>query len=176
VSPSPGSEQLVCVAVITGAHGVRGAVKLRCFTSEPENVAAYGPLLDEQGRELFELRVLGSIRGGVVAQPAGIGDRNAAEALRGQQLFIPRARLPEPGEEEFYHEDLVGLEALDERGSAIGKVSAVFDFGAGDVIEITDGTGETRLVPFTRAAVPSVDIGHRSLIVADWAATEGATP
>ncbi|MEK0084768.1 ribosome maturation factor RimM [Benzoatithermus flavus] len=151
-------EPMVCVAQVATAHGVRGALKLRCFTEAPENVAAYGPLHDEQGNRLFEIRIVGRTNGGVIAMAEGIGDRDAALALRGMRLYVPRSKLPEPAEDEFYHEDLIGLVAEDASGRPIGEVSAVFDFGAGDVLEITGADGKQELVPFTRAVVPTVDL------------------
>lgn len=148
---------MVCVAQVGAAHGVRGAFRVRCFTEAPENVAAYGPLCDAQGNELFALRILGAAKGGLIASVDGIKDRDAAEALRGARLYVPRSRLPAPDEDEFYHEDLVGLVARDEAGQSVGKVTAVLNFGAGDILEITAEGGETKLVPFTREAVPVLD-------------------
>lgn len=148
---------MVCVAQVGAAHGVRGAFRVRCFTEAPENVTAYGPLCDAQGNALFELRIIGAAKGGLIASVDGIKDRDAAEALRGDRLYVPRARLPAPDEDEFYHEDLVGLTARDESGQSVGKVTAVLNFGAGDILEITAEDGGTTLVPFTRAAVPVLD-------------------
>jgi 16S rRNA processing protein RimM len=156
---------MVCLAQVAAPHGVRGAVKLRCFTEEPRNVAAYGPLCDELGRELFRVRVVSETPGGVVAQPDGIADRDAAQALRGLRLYVPRARLPEPEPDEFYHEDLVGLAARDARGEPLGRVVAVFDFGAGDLLELETVTGERLMVPFTRAAVPEIDLAGGYVVV-----------
>lgn len=158
---------MVCVARVATAHGVRGALKLRCYTEAPENVAAYGPLCDEQGRELFRVRVVRAAPGGVIAQVDGIADRDAAQALRGVRLYVPRSRLPEPEPDEFYHEDLVGLAARDPDGQPFGKVLAVLDFGAGELLELEgpDGTAGTVLVPFTRAAVPEVDLAAGRITV-----------
>lgn len=156
---------MVCVAQVAGPHGVRGAVKLRCFTEEPRNVAAYGPLCDEQGRELFHVRVLSEIPGGVVAQAEGITDRDAAQALRGMRLYVPRARLPEPEPDEFYHEDLVGLVARDPQGRPIGRIVGVFNFGAGDLLELETAGGERVMLPFTREAVPEIDLNSGFVVV-----------
>ena len=158
---------MVCVAQIATAHGVRGALKLRCFTEAPENVLAYGPLCDEQGRELFEIRVIGQTPGGLIVQAEGVTDRDAAEALRGLRLYVPRDRLPEPEEGEFYHEDLAGLVAMDEGGQPVGRVVGVFNFGAGDVIEVELAQGRREMVPFTHEAVPDVDIDAGFLTVRD---------
>ena len=111
-----GGKAMVCVAQVGAPHGVRGAFRLRCFTEAPENVAAYGPLCDERGRPLFEIRIVGPAKDGVIATAPGIADRDAAEALRGKQLYVPRDQLPATDEDEYYHEDLVGLEARDLAG------------------------------------------------------------
>ncbi|MFO1074636.1 MAG: ribosome maturation factor RimM [Geminicoccaceae bacterium] len=161
-----GGTAMVCVAQVAAAHGVRGAVKLRCFTAEPESVAAYGPLCDEAGRELFRIRLLGPTQGGMIAQVEGILDRNAAEALRGLRLYVPRSTLPEPEPDEFYHEDLVGLPARDASGAEIGRVTAVLNFGAGDLIELATGDGGSLMLPFTRAAVPEIDLEAGFVVVA----------
>jgi 16S rRNA processing protein RimM len=149
---------MVCVAQIGAPHGVRGAFKLRCFTEMPENVAAYGPVCDETGRPLFALRILAEHKGALVVAAQGIEDRDAAEALRGTHLYVPRERLPEPEEDEFYHEDLVGLTARAPDGTPLGRVIAVHNHGAGDILEVKLEPGRTELVPFTRAAVPAVDL------------------
>ena len=162
-----GNRTMVCVAQVATAHGVRGALKLRCFTQAPENVAAYGPLCDEQGRELFQVRILSQTAGGVIAAVDGITDRDAALALRGLRLYVPRARLPAPEPDEFYHADLIGLEARDASGCRLGWVRAVQDFGAGELLEIELEGGASELVPFTRAAVPEIDLdgGHLTVVL-----------
>ena len=149
---------MVCVAQIGAPHGVRGAFRLRCFTEVPESVAAYGPVHDEAGRPLFALRILAEAKGGLIAAAPGIADRDAAEALRGLRLFVPRDRLPATEEDEFYHEDLVGLTARAPDGTSLGRVIAVHNHGAGDILEVELEPGRTELVPFTRAAVPAVDL------------------
>jgi 16S rRNA processing protein RimM len=165
-SPAPDlAQDLVCVAVVATAHGVRGALKLRCFTERPASVAAYGPVCDRRGRELLTLRVIGTTKDGVIAEASGVTSREAAERLRGTELYVPRSRLPEPDEGEFYHTDLIGLEAVDRAGRACGRVVGVANYGAGDVIEIAPDEGETLLVPFTAAAVPEVDLAHRRVVI-----------
>lgn len=163
--PRPLRRDLVCVAEVATAHGVRGAMKLRCFTEQPENVALYGPLLDEQGRELLRIRIIGSWRGGVIVEAEGVRDRTAAEFLRGVRLYVPRARLPAVGEDEFYHVDLVGLEARDESGAVLGRVVSVQDFGAGELLEIETAPGRTGFVTFSREAVPEVDLAGGRVVV-----------
>ena len=156
---------MVCVAQVGTAHGVRGAVKLRTFTEDPAGVAAYGPLFDERGRELFSVEVLHRVKGGVVVRIEGLDSREAAEALRGQRLYVPRRLLPEPGEEEFYHEDLVGLPVSGPGGEDLGRVVAVHNFGAGDLIEVRGHGAESLMVPFTREAVPEVDVKAGRVVV-----------
>lgn len=163
------ADKLVCLAVVTAAHGVRGAFKLRCFTERPENVAAYGPVRDRSGRE-FVLEVLHRIPGGVVARAAGVTDRDAALALRGLELCVPRSRLPATGSDEFYLEDLLGLEAIDPAGRPLGRVVGVADHGAGAVLELETETGRLFDLPFTRTAVPTVDLAAGRLTVEPAAA------
>ncbi|MFQ5775805.1 MAG: ribosome maturation factor RimM [Kiloniellaceae bacterium] len=155
----------VCVGVIAGAHGVRGLVRIKSFTEDPANLAAYGPLSDEGGGRRFEVTLAGRTRGALLARIEGVADRNAAQALSGTRLYVARAALPEPEEEEYYHADLIGLRAEDPAGRALGRVAAVHDFGAGDVLEIERAEEEPLLVPFTKAAVPVVDLAGGRLVV-----------
>jgi len=158
-------DKRVCVGVITGAQGVRGAVRLKSFTAEPEDVASYGPLEDERGERRFALRIVGSAKGVLVAAISGIDDRDRAEALRGLRLYLPRSALPPTEEEEYYHADLIGLVAVRSDGTAIGTVRAVHDFGAGDTLEIERPEGQPVMVPFTRAVVPVVDLDAGRLVL-----------
>ena len=153
-----------CLAAVAGAHGLGGLVRLRCFTERPEDVGAYGPLEDEAGQRRFEIEVVGRTKGGVLARIEGIGDRDQAEALAGTRLYVDRAALPGIEEPEtFYHADLIGLRAEDAAGRPLGRITAVHDFGAGDLLELerpgpAEGArGGTLFVPFTRAAVPVID-------------------
>jgi 16S rRNA processing protein RimM len=155
----------ICLGVITGAHGVKGRVRIKSFTAEPQAIASYGPLSDERGERRFTIEVTGESKGTLLAVIEGIDDRDAAEALRGTRLYVDRAALPEPEDEEFYQADLIGLTALRGDGSTLGKVVAVNDFGAGASLEIADEAGKTVLVPFTSAAVPRVDIAAGTLRV-----------
>jgi len=156
----------ICVGVVVGAQGIKGAVRIKPFTERPEAVAAYGPVSDEQGGRRFEVRIVGQARGVVTAQLSGVSDRNAAEALKGLRLYVPRAALPEPeGEEEFYHADLIGLAAERADGTLLGRVAAVLDHGAGTYLEIAAEGGRALIVPFTRAAVPVVDPAAGRLVI-----------
>jgi len=140
-------------------------VRIKSFTERPEDVASYGPVSDETGRS-FALGVVGLARGAVLASIDGIADRDAAEALKGVRLYVARVRLPEPEEDEFYREDLVGLRAELADGTELGTVASVEDYGAGDVIEIARAGARPILLPFTDAAVPEVDIEGGRIVVA----------
>ncbi len=162
---------LLCVGVIVGAHGVRGAIRIKSFTAQPADLAAYGPVEDDQGRR-FRLTLLGEAKGVVLAKLAGVADRDAAEALKGVKLWVDRSALPKPDEDEFYYSDLVGLAAERTDGSPMGRVKGVFDFGGGDIIEICGPEGAVML-PFTRAVVPVVDIAGGRLVIDPPAEVDG---
>ncbi len=155
----------VCVGVITGSHGVKGAVRVKSFTADPQGVAAYGPVSDEQGGRRFTLRLTGSTRGQVIVRIDGIEDRDAAKALKGLRLYVPRTALPEPGEDEYYHADLLGLHVELADGRLLGTARALYDFGAGDLLEVERADEPPLLVPFTRAAVPVVDLEAGRIVV-----------
>jgi 16S rRNA processing protein RimM len=158
----------VCVAQIGGPHGVRGEVRLKSFTADPEAVARYGPLQTEDGRRSFEIETtLRQDKDAMIVRLRGIDDRNAAEGLRNLRLYIPRTRLPETEDSEtFYHADLIGLAVVDPQGGSIGTVTAVHNFGAGDLIEVQPlGGGPTALLPFTETVVPMVDIAAGRVVV-----------
>jgi len=158
----------VCLGVVVGAQGVRGEVRIKAFTEDPLDVDAYGPVTDEPGEKTLRLSVRGRAKGAVVARIDGIADRNAAEALKGTLLYVPRDRLPEPeNADTFYHADLVGLEARTPDGAPLGAVVAVFDHGAGDVLDILRVDGKPASVPFTKAVVPEVNLAEGYLVV-DW--------
>jgi 16S rRNA processing protein RimM len=154
----------VLVGAIAGAFGVRGEVRLKSFCAEPAAIAGYAPLVAEDGRA-FGVTLVRPLAGAFAARLTGVADRDAAEALRGARLYAPRDRLPPLGEDEFYHADLIGMEAVDPGGGPLGRVRAVHDHGAGDLIEIARPGGRDLLVPFTRAAVPTVDLAARRMVV-----------
>jgi 16S rRNA processing protein RimM len=155
----------LCVGIITGAQGVRGAVRIKSFTAVPEDVAAYGPVADEGGEREFALRPVGRAKGVVIATISGIADRDAAERLKGMRLYVARDRLPAPGEEEYYHADLIGLAAVLRDGTPLGRVRAVHEYGAGVSLEVARESGATVMVPFTRAAVPEVALAAGRLVI-----------
>ena len=156
------SSARVIVAAVAGAHGVSGRVKLKTFTEVPANVGTFGPLTDESGERQFDVRVTGSTRGGVIAELSGIRNRDQAEALKGTTLHVERDRLPPLDDaEDYYQADLIGLEAVHVDGQRLGRVKAVHTLGAGEVLEIQPplrAGRRTLLIPFTRAAVPVVDL------------------
>ena len=155
----------VLIGAVAGPHGVRGLVKLKCFTEDPSRVASYGPITDETGRREFRIAVLGTVKGGVLARIEGVPDRTAAEAMKGTRLYVARAALPElSAENEFYHADLVGLGVETRDGRPLGRVRAVLNYGAGDVLEIENGKGSSLLLPFTEASVPVVDLPGGRLV------------
>lgn len=155
----------VCVGAIAGAQGVRGAVRVKPFTDQPRDVGAYGPVEDESGRRRFKLKVTGEAKGLVVATLDGVNDRDAAEALKGVRLYVPRARLPKTDEDEFLYSDLERLEVRLDSGEVLGRVRGLADFGAGEVLDIDLAAGGSLMVPFTKAAVPRVDVAGGWLTV-----------
>ena len=140
-------------------QGLQGEVRIRSFTAKPAAIAEYGPLEDETGARLFEIESLRVTPKAMSARIKGVTTREEAEALTGTKLYVPHARLPARDEDEWYHADLIGLAALDDKGTAIGSVITVHDFGAGDLLEIRPASGgATVLLPFTRDTVPEVDV------------------
>lgn len=155
------------VARIGAAHGVRGEVKLWSFTEDPLAVTEYGPLETEDGARRFTIEAARPVKEFLVARLAGISNRSAAEKLRNVDLYVSRDRL-QPIEENdtFYHADLIGLAAVDRDGAALGKVTAIHNFGAGDIVEIEPaGGGEKLLLPFTETAVPTIDLSAGRIVV-----------
>lgn len=160
-----GGGRKLCLGVVTGTHGVRGVVKIKPFTEAPEDVGAYGPLSDARGTRSFELTVHGLHKGTVLASIVGIEDREHAAALKGLKLYVDRAVLPEVAEEDtFYYADLLGLPVETADGGRLGTVTRVDDHGAGDVLEVTDDRGKVRVLPFTKAIVPTVDLAQGRLV------------
>ena len=154
----------VCLGVIVGSRGLKGDLKIKSFAQVPEDLTAYGPLEDETGSRRIDLRITGQTKDVLIARAEGVGDRTAADKLKGLRLFVDRDRLPPPDEDEYYYSDLIGLTVEAPRGN-LGTVRQVFDFGAGDVLEIAGGDFGTVMVPFTRAIVPVVDLDGGRLVV-----------
>jgi 16S rRNA processing protein RimM len=155
----------ICLGIIAGVHGIKGWVRVKSFTAEAEDIVSYGPLTDESGARRLEIELVGAGKGVLLARIKGVEDRDAAERLKGLRLYVRRAVLPPPEDDEFYQADLIGLAAMLQDGTHFGTVRAVNDFGAGASIEIEDEAGKTVVVPFTGAAVPVVDVAGKRIVV-----------
>jgi 16S rRNA processing protein RimM len=158
----------VLVAQIGAAHGIRGEVRLRSFTADPLAIKHYGPLETEDGAQSLVIETLRPHKEALVVRFAGIADRNAAERLRNQNLYVPRARLPATEAGEYYHADLIGLAAEAPDGRTLGTVIALHNFGAGDLVEVKPPDGPPVMLPFTESVVPIVDIAGGRIVVAQW--------
>jgi len=162
----PAPESLICVGAIAGSFGVKGEVRIKSFCSQPEAIAAYSPLYTEDGARSFTLRLTRPVTGGFGARLSGVATKEEADALKGTSLFALRDKLPNLPDDEFYHADLIGLEAFDTGGVALGRVAAVHNHGAGDLLEITGpGVKGSLLLPFTLLAVPTVDLAAGRVVV-----------
>ena len=157
--PAPASR--VVLAVVTGAHGIRGEVRLKSFAERLD----YGPLERSDRGPPLEILSLRAAKDGLIARVSGVTDRNAAEALKGVELSVARDRLPDPEPDEFYFADLIGLTAERPYGTPLGEVIAVHNYGAGDVLEVRLAEGVTVLLPFTRETVPEIDTARRRLVI-----------
>jgi 16S rRNA processing protein RimM len=161
-------DRLIALGVFGSAQGVRGEIRVKSYTAEPRAIGGYGPLTDAAGARRFALKVVRDLRDDmIVARVEGVATREAAEALTGVELFARRSQLPPPGTDEFYYDDLLGLEAATPEGVALGRVAAVVNHGAGDILEIAPAAGgEALLLPFTREVAPEIDFaGGRIIIV-----------
>ena len=154
----------VCIGVIVGAHGIRGAVRVKCFTDQPQDIGAYGPVQDESGQRRFKVRVQGVSKGLALVALDGVADRNQAETLKGVRLYVDRSLLPAVDEDEFLVADLIGCSVVSPKGQSLGTVGNVYDFGAGEVLEVVGKRGAI-MVPFTRQAVPEVDIVGKVVVI-----------
>jgi 16S rRNA processing protein RimM len=155
----------ICVARIGAAHGVRGAVKLWTFTEDPLAVQRYGPLSTKDGARQFEVTHAREARDHLVATLKGITTREDAERLNGLELYVAREKLPATDDDEYYHADLIGLAAVTTADAPLGRVIAIHNFGAGNIIEIAPLQGSTLLLPFTNAVVPSVDLAAGRVVI-----------
>lgn len=161
----PQPKDPVEMAVIGAAQGLRGEVRVKSFTADPMALGGYGPLYDATGR-IYEVLNARPDKTVIIVRFKGIDDRTAAEALNGTRLFVDRSQLPaDLDADEFYHADLIGMEAYDDAGMLLGRVTAIFDFGGGDMLEIGGGGRKSVMLPFTQAAVPVVDPAARRLTV-----------
>ena len=157
--------EMVCVAAIAGAYGVRGEVRLKSFTAEAEAIADYSPLTTEDGSRSFDVRITRSIKNGLAARLTGISTKEEADEMRGLKLYVPRDRLPDLPDDEYYYADLIGLEVRDTGGTVLGRVKSVQNHGSTDLLEIHGpGLKATVLLPFTLEAVPTVDLATGRII------------
>jgi 16S rRNA processing protein RimM len=162
----------VVLATIGAPHGIRGEVRVKSFTADPASLADYGPLFAADGRT-FEIERLRLLKGDMlVVKFRGVDDRSAAEALNGVELSVERSRLSPAEANEYYHADLIGLQAFDPNDTPVGRVVAVQNFGAGDILEIAPPDGASLLIPFTNAAVPDIDIQAGRITIAPPTETE----
>jgi len=166
----------ICVARIGAAHGVRGAVKLWTFTEDPLAVQTYGPLITKDGSRQFEVATAREAKGHLVATLKGVATREEAERLNGIELYVARDKLPATDDDEYYHADLIGLAAVTAGGAPLGRVIAIHNFGAGDIIEIAPPHGPTLLLPFTNAVVPTVDLAAGRVVIELPEEIEGDAP
>ena len=158
---------LVCIGAIAGAYGVRGELRVKSYCAEPEDIATYGPLSTEDGAQSYTVTLKGPIKNGFAARLSGVTSKDGAVRLRGTRLFAAREVLPDLPDDEYYHADLIGLAVHDTGGTLLGKVKSVQNHGADDLLELQlAGSSDTTFLPFTQAAVPTVDLAS-GRIVAD---------
>ncbi|MDE3176427.1 MAG: 16S rRNA processing protein RimM [Pseudomonadota bacterium] len=158
-------------------QGVRGEIRVKSYTADPQAIGGYGALTDNAGARRFVVKVVRPLRDDMlVARVEGVTTREAAAALTGLELFARRSQLPPPAPDEFYYDDLIGLEAATPDGAPLGRVTAVLNHGAGDILEITPAEGEARLLPFTRQTAPEIDFSARRIVIAPPDEIEGEPP
>ncbi|MCZ4352592.1 ribosome maturation factor RimM [Roseovarius aestuarii] len=159
------SDEMICIGAIAGAFGVHGEVRLKSFAAQSEDIATYGPLSTEDGSRQFTVSLTGQASNGLTARLSGVRSKEDADALRGLQLYVPRSVLPALPDDEYYHADLVGLDVFDTGGTRLGRVKSVHNHGASDLLELSiPGDSATVLLPFTQAAVPTVDLASRRIV------------
>lgn len=165
---SDNREDRVCLGAIVGVHGIKGEVKVKSFTEYDMDIDQYGPLEDEPASRKFDIKVVGHSKEILRVKIKGVDDRNMAETLVGCGLYVSRDKLPELEEEEFYHTDLIGLDVkFADTNEVIGNVLAVYNFGAGDLLDIKiNGQKNSAMVPFTKDYVPEVNISNGYIIIA----------
>ena len=158
-------DNMICVGSLSGAYGVQGEVRLKSFCAGPSDIADYNPLSDASGSRQFAVTLIRPIKGGYAARVSGVATKEDADALRGTDLFALRDQLPNLPDDEFYHADLIGLEVLDAGGAVLGRVKSVQNHGAGDLLELHGPAFKnTVLLPFTKEAVPTVDLAGGRII------------
>jgi 16S rRNA processing protein RimM len=171
----PASARLIAVGIFGAPHGVRGELRVKSYTEDPGAIGAYGSLTDKTGRAIFKLTAARVTRDRMlVVRLAGVDSREDAEKLTGVELFVAREQLPPLSDDEFYHDDLVGLEALTDGGDRLGRVVALHNFGAGDILEIAPASGgETLMLPFNKTIAIEIDLGKGRIVIAPPREIEG---
>ncbi|MHA6324658.1 ribosome maturation factor RimM [Roseivivax sp. CAU 1753] len=155
----------ICVGVIGGAFGVNGEARIKSFTADPEAIVDYGPFETEDASQTFEMQITRPVKQGFAVRLSGVRSKEDADALRGTQLFVPRDRLPQLPDDEYYHADLIGLTVQDTGGALLGTVKAVLNHGATDLLEVTQpDAAQTVLLPFTQSVVPTVDLSAGKIV------------
>ncbi|MCF6305218.1 MAG: ribosome maturation factor RimM [Rhodobacteraceae bacterium] len=157
---------LICVGAVSGAFGVRGEVRIKSFCADPAAIGGYSPLFTQNGKISYDIELTRTVKGGFAAKLGGLSNKEDADAMRGTRLYVPRDRLPSLPDDEYYHSDLIGLEVVDTGGASCGKVTAVHDHGAGDILEISAANlKEPALLPFTLESVPTVDLAAKRIVI-----------
>jgi 16S rRNA processing protein RimM len=174
----PALDRLIPLGIFGAPHGVRGELRVKSYTGDPKALGAYGALTDKSAKAVYKLTALRSLKDDMlVVRLAGIDSREAAEKLTGGELFARRAQLPPPSDDEFYHDDLVGLEAVTPEGERLGAVIALRNFGAGDILEIAPASGaETKLLPFTKAVAVEIDFDKGRIVIDPPKEIDGESP
>ncbi|MBX9786794.1 MAG: ribosome maturation factor RimM [Alphaproteobacteria bacterium] len=165
-SSSSTSPSLFCAAVVAAAHGVHGHVKVKCFLENPSEFNKFSPYFDRMGEESYRVKKVLSQKGDMlIVSLEGVYDRNYAEQMRGVELFVPRSKLPALSEDTFYHRDLIGLKVHSSRGVLLGDVHALYNFGAGDILEIKTLEGKLEMLPFTKVCIPEIHPEEETLVL-----------
>lgn len=160
------TSSLFCAAVVASAHGVHGHVKIKCFLEDPTHFKDYSPFLNERGEGSYKVKkILSQDKDILIVSFEGIIDRNAAEQLRGTKLMAPIGHLPKLPEETFYHRDLIGLSVLSSHGESFGKVHALYNFGAGELLEVKTSKEDLQMIPFTKILVPEINLKEGILLL-----------
>ena len=158
-------DRKICVGQFAGAHGVRGLMKLRSFTGEPQAIFDYAPLATEDGR-VFKIVFKSAAKDHFLVEVEGIANKEEADALRGDRLYISRTKLPKTAQDEYYEAELIGLTVVDKSGKDYGRILGVHDHGAGVFLEIGQGKKDSFMLPFKDAFVPEVDVKAGKVVVA----------
>ncbi|MDC0349287.1 ribosome maturation factor RimM [Alphaproteobacteria bacterium] len=161
-------QENICIATISGPHGIQGHLKIQVHLDVPEDISEYDPVLFQDGSTFPLKKVIRSLPRAVIVSARGVTDRDAALALRGEKLYITRGQLPEVEEENYYHTDLIGLSVFNEKAFVVGLIKHVHDYGAGPILEIEDPkTHKSILVPFRKDAVPEINLKSKEVVVRD---------